>query len=420
MKHSRNDKGFTLVEMVVAMAIFLFVILAANQAFQSVVASSTQQTKSLASNIDGIVGLELLRYDVEHAGYGLPWRFQSYTGAISFRNLGGSANVEAEVANEALAKGMDSASLNAVQSANIKAIDAGTCGKEVNGSDATNVGGGPDYLVLRSVLAPLNRGAGDASRKWSYLNYSSSGGSNHSYLRKWNNAEDLGANDRATAILSTFTSSGSEEKVLLMNGLDFEVRVGTNGALPAGDPFKPNDRSEVVVAYGIANSANAGSALRMPYHRTDYYLFRPAVMPQTCNPGTGILYKAVVDQATGRFGTQYPLLNCVADLQVEFEYDAKDDGNISYLSGATLASLRAAEIRDHLKIVRVYLLVQEGKRDDSFNYPGDSIQVGDRARPTTSGRTLSAADMASLFTADWRKYRWKLYTIVTRPKNLVQ
>lgn len=416
----RNDNGYTLVEMLVAMGIFLFVILAANQAFQRIVAISSQNSSSLVSNIEGVVGLELLRYDIEHAGYGLPWRFQSYTGAITFRNLAGSDNAEVIVANEALAKGIDSASLNAVNSGDIRALAAGTCSKEVNGSDSANVSGGPDYLVVRSVMAALNRGTGDVSRKWSYLSYASNGTENQSYLKKWYNAEDLGPDDRATAILSTFTSSGTEEKVLLMDGLDFEVKIGAGGALPAGEPFKPADGSHIVVAYGIANSPGPGSVLRMPYHRTDYYLSRPGSAPPTCNPGTGVLYKAVVDQATGRFANPFPLLNCVADLQVEFEYDEKDDGNISYLSGSTLNTYDAADIRDHVKAVRVYLLVQEGRRDDSFNYSGDSIKVGDPALPITSGRTLSATEMATLFTNDWRKYRWKLYTIVTRPKNLVQ
>lgn len=418
MNATRNQNGLTLVELIIAMAIFLFVSLAANQIFQRIVASASRESKSLMTNIEGIVGLELLRYDIEHAGYGLPWRFQSYSGAITFRNLAGTANAEVVAANEALAKGMNSTSLNAVTSRNIQALGAGTCDTEVNGTGTTNVGGGPDYLVVRSALSTLSRGAGDVTRKWSYLNFSSAG-TNHSYLTRWNNAEDLSANDRAITIHSTFTPTGDQEKELLMDGQDFEVKIGTGGALPAGEAFKPVDGSQVVVAYGLANSAAAGSALRMPYHRTDYYVARPASMPPTCNPGTGILYKAVVDHATGGFATPFPLLNCVADLQVEFEIDENSDGITTPVSAALLNTYSAADIRKYLKIVRVYILVQEGKRDDSYNHPGATIQVGDPAR-ATSGRTLSAAEMAALFTADWRKYRWKLYTIVTRPKNLVQ
>ena len=77
-------------------------------------------------------------------------------------------------------------------------------------------------------------------------------------------------------------------------------------------------------------------------------------------------------------------------------------------------------LRQRLKLVQVYILSHEGKKDRSYSYPRDSIQIGDRARQTSSGRTLSAADMTSLFGVDWRNYRWKIYTIVTRPKNLVQ
>jgi len=408
----RNDRGFTLVELIVAMGMFIGIMMIASYAFERIIATSGQQVKSAESNIEGIVGLEMVRYDIEHAGYGLPWGFQNYSGAIKFK----IGTQEVDVGNEVLAKGVDSNVFNAVRTRDIQAFTAGTSTKEVNNTSVANVGGGPDYLVIRSTAASLSKTA----RKWTYVNYSSN---DKSYLKKWNNpADDFAPYDRIITLRSSFTATGKEDKILLMNGDSFEVTLPPDLSLPAGSNFKPADATQTVAAYGVREfSSSVTPKLRMPYNRTDFYVNRPATnMPQECNPGTGILYKAMANHTSGGFDPIYPLLDCVGDMQVEFEYDQDDDGNITYLPPASLSALSAAEIREHLKNVRVYILAHEGKKDRSYTYPRDSIQVGDRARPTTSGRALSAADMTSLFGADWRNYRWKIYTIVTRPKNLVQ
>lgn len=412
----RNDKGFTLVEMVVAMSIFMVILIIASYGFERVLKDSSQQARSAQSNFEGVVGLEMLRYDIEHAGYGLAYGFQNYSGTIQFRNLGGTPNQELAVAANVPMNGMDSTTLNAVRSTDIHAFSAGTSTREVNGSAVVNPAGGPDYLALRSTISALD----DASRKWTYVNYSTNTATNDnvSYLKRWESADDLSSADRFITVKSTFTDAGQETKTLLMEAStnDFEVGLTGGGALPSGEAFKPSAKSEVVVAYGI-RSASA-SALRMPYNRTDYFVSRPAAnMPQSCNPGTGILYKVMLDHGTGTFGTYYPLLDCIGDMQVEFEYDANDDGNISYLTPAGLNMLSADDIRAHLKNVRVYILAHEAKMDRNYNYPKDSIQVGDSKR-SSSGRTLTSSNMATLFTTDWRKYRWKIYTMIIRPKNL--
>lgn len=412
----RNSKGFTLVELIVAMGIFVVVIAMAGYGFERVIATTGQQSRSAQSNFEGVVGLEMLRYDVEHAGYGVAWTFQNYSSDIKFRNLGGTADQELVAAANAPLDGFNSTNLNAVRAKNILPFAAGTSSKEVNHTAVTNAAGGPDYLVIRSTVSSLD----DSARKWSYVNYSTDSSSNLSYMKRWNNGEDLSSNDRIIAVLSTFTTDGKEKKILLQDGADnFELNLTGTGAMPAGDAFKPATPADVVVAYGIRSAA--ASALRMPYNRTDYYVTRPDTeMPTHCNPGTGILYKAMVSHATGGFETPYPLMDCIADMQVEFEYDADDNGNITYLPPAALTALTAEDIRQHLKNIRIYILTHEGKVDKSYRYPGNSIQVGDSRRPVSSGRTLTATEMSTLFTSNWRNYRWKIYTMVTRPKNLAQ
>ena len=413
-----NNKGFTLVEMVVAMGIFVVIIAMSGYGFERVLNSSSQQARSAQSNFEGVVGLEMMRYDLDHAGYALPYGFQNFTGGanIKFKNLGATPNKELAVAPNVPVAGMDSTSLNAVQTDNIQAFSAGSSTKEVNGSTSTNAKGGPDYLVVRSTISALDNSA----RKWNYVAYTNSTSANLSALQLWQTADDLTSADRFITVSSTFDSAGTEKRLLLQDGTDnFEVSLSNSGALPAGDHFRPSTQGEVVTAYGVRSATL--SALRMPYNRTDYYVSRPVDnMPKHCNPGTGILYKAMVDHATGGFDAAYPLLDCIGDLQMEFEYDPNDDGNFSYLTPTALTALTANEIRSHLKNVRVYILSHEGKLDKGFKYPADSIQVGDSRRPASSGRTLTSTDMSTLFTPDWRNYRWKIYTIVTRPKNLAQ
>lgn len=396
-----NNKGYTLVELIIAMAMFVVVMMISSSAFERVLSSSGQQMKSAESNIEGVVGLEMVRYDIEHAGYGLPFQFANNV-----------AYSEVEVLNESLAKGMNSNTFNINDTSNIQAIDAGTCDTEVNGTN--NLGAGPDYLVIRSSVAGLS----DTARKWAYVNHSTNKATNTnlSFLKKWNTAEDFVQNDRIVTIRSSYTTTGTETKTLLMNGSAFEVALPANLALPPGANFKPADASDQVVAYGIRPGT-----LLMPYNRADFYVDRPTSnMPQECNPGTGILYKAVADHSGG-FGFPYPLLDCVGDMQVEFEVDTSGTdklGNFAYRQD--LVGLSAANIRDQVRTVYFYILAHEGKKDAKFRYPGDSIQVGDRARPASSGRTLDSDRMATLFGADWRNYRWKIYTIATRTKNVGQ
>lgn len=413
----RNSKGFTLIELLVAMSIFIIIMIMAANGFERVLSTAGQQSMSAQSNFEGVVGLEMLRYDIEHAGYGVPSTFQNYTSAIKFRNLGGTADQEVVAAANVPLDGFNSTTLNATRASNIQPISAGTSTKEVNHSAVANAAGGPDYLVVRSTVSSLD----ESARKWSYVNYSTdSSSTNLSEVKQWDDGPNLSSNDRLIAIRDTFTSDGMETKELQQktNG-DFEVNLSASGAMPAGDAFKPRTGNDVVVLYGVRSAA--ASPLRMPYNRTDYYVTRPASgTPTRCNPGTGILYKAVVNHATGGLDTTYPLMDCIADMQVEFEYDPNNDGITTDLPATGLAAISGLDMRQSLKNIRIYILTHEGKMDKSYQYPGDSIHVGNPKKGTSSGRTLTASEMNTLFTSDWRKYRWKIYTMVIRPKNLAQ
>ena len=72
-----NKRGFTLTELIVVMGIFLTIMLITASAFKTIVNNSSQQSKSVETQIGGIVGLEIFRADLAQAGFGLPWAFRS-------------------------------------------------------------------------------------------------------------------------------------------------------------------------------------------------------------------------------------------------------------------------------------------------------------------------------------------------------
>ncbi|HZV82821.1 MAG TPA: prepilin-type N-terminal cleavage/methylation domain-containing protein, partial [Geobacteraceae bacterium] len=73
----QGEQGFSLTELIVVMAIFLTIMLITSSTFKTIVNQSSQQSKSIETQIEGIVGLEVLRSDMEQAGFGLPWSFQN-------------------------------------------------------------------------------------------------------------------------------------------------------------------------------------------------------------------------------------------------------------------------------------------------------------------------------------------------------
>src|SRR4030067_2067505 len=87
----KKESGFTLIELLVTMVIFVFAIAAASQMLIDMLSQFKQQGKIAETQIEGNVGLELLRRDIEHAGYGLPWNpttLPVYSEADDFTDTG--------------------------------------------------------------------------------------------------------------------------------------------------------------------------------------------------------------------------------------------------------------------------------------------------------------------------------------------
>ena len=45
-------------------------------AFNTIITNSSKSSKIEESNIEGMIGLEMMRHDLEQMGFGLPWGFE--------------------------------------------------------------------------------------------------------------------------------------------------------------------------------------------------------------------------------------------------------------------------------------------------------------------------------------------------------
>lgn len=406
VRNMLNNRGFSLVELIVVMGIFMTIMLITSYTFENIFSKGGQQLKSAESSTQGIVGLEMLRSDLEHIGYGLPWAVTAAPAGIS--EAAGGANTPVS--------GINAASYNDFPPSAVRSDFAVLSAGSMMITDATT-NPGVDYLVIKSANVALN----GAARKWAYVNYSTnqSTGSNESYVKKWGvMADDFAGGERVITIVSSFSTTGVPNKQLVVDSggsFSYSIPNPVPTVFQPAASYKPGDGSQLYVVYGIDPDNN----LTMPFNRADYYVKKDGNRPSSCNPGTGILYKGVVRQDDGTF-IEYPLLNCVGDMQVEFELDSNNNGNITYsptLTDSSGNALTPAEIRSQLKNVRAYILAHEGSKDRNYTYNKNTIQVGDPARGS-SGRTLSTTDLQTFFGSDWRNYRWKVYTIVVQPKNL--
>ena len=380
----KQERGFTLIELLITMVIFILVIAAGSQIFTSLLTQFKQQSKIAETNIEGIVGLEILRQDIERAGYGLPW------------NLSGASYQEAAVNSttpwidrdfndgppDNPARGTDPAGASNPPGG----IRSGNNVNPLNGSDV---------LVIKATSIARS----NPSQRWTTLK------STAPQVRTWTPAnENLSGTDRVIVLNPGATELNS--RALVVNGAAFS----TTYSNVTSAPWIPTDVTETRIVYAVDPDTN----LRMPFNRADYYIRIPTTMPQRCANNTGILYKATVNQSNGLL-TELPLLDCVADMQAIYRRDTNDDGTIDNITD-DISALTARQIRDQVKEVRVYILAHEGQYDRNYTYSNSTITI---PTPPDPGAGLgSIFDFNTSGITNWQNYRWKLYTIVVKPNNL--
>lgn len=385
-----TEKGFTLVELMITMVIFVLVIAAASQIFTGLLTQFKQQSKIAETNIEGIVGLDLLRQDLEHTGLGLPWNIPSGTtySEASSTTICGTANPS---------------TYNDSTSNPPRAVISGN-------NNCTN---SSDYLVIKAVNVATN----DPSSKWTELVYASSCASPYSSFatnvckRAWSpSTEDLSSSDYVIVVSPGTTSS--TERLLNANSGIFTATSLSN----INSSWLPTSASDNVrIVYGLRGSGNAP---QRPFNRADYYISTSNV-PQRCAANTGVLLKATMDY-NGGFN-QWPLLDCVADMQVDYWLDADNDGNINWPPSDDISGLTAVQIRDRVKEIRVYIVAHEGQKDINYDFSMNNTRefLSTTEILGVNSRTLNFANLKNqIGNPEYKYYRWKIYTIVVKPVNL--
>ena len=413
----RSRKGFTLVELVIVMMVFMIVIAITTDAFKVILTQMIKVAKSEESNIEGVIGLEMFRHDLQQAGFGLPF---SYLAPIEYYEAG---YAPANSYNDGTG-----GATSAVPRAIVAGEELGAVTSS-DGSASFNIVAGTDYLALKGSTLGMTA----AAQRWTYLQYAQ-------LPRTWESG-NLAQKDRVIVLKKTFTNATYTNQ-LVFNPARRDIYWAEYDATGLADPaFNPTLPEEVYYIYGIRSHVT-NAEVGMPFNRVDYFVARPqnaADMPAYCAPNTGNLYKGSLnheDNPPGGRLTYIPLLDCVADMQVIFGWDLDDgsgnegqDGAIDTystplgaggvitvqpagnMSRVTTAMADPERLRNALKVVKVYLLVQNGRLSAGYTYPTSTVVLGNAAVDgITKTYTLSA---------DARRYRWKTYQLVVSPKNLV-
>lgn len=366
-----KEHGFTLVEIMVYLVILGIIMTAVFNSFIKVTQPTFRQAEIAETKLETGLGMDLLRTDIEHAGFGLFWIIP--TG-------GGLAYGEPAPFSHP----------NEVPRA-IESTD--------NSANSLN---NADYLVVRAT----NVARGRASQTWGYVGRDAG----HNIVVQSMGDDAFNGADRVLVIRPEIAPG--QYRQLVMNGNAWVANptaAGMTNYAPATSPNDPN--GERYLIYGIDDAAAS-----RPFNRTDYYISN-ANVPTHCAPGTGVLVKAVVNQADDNF-TIMPVVDCVADFQVVYHLDTDGDGGWDTIGDAgSIAGLNPQQIRDQLKEVRCYVLAHEGGVDTYYTHGTATMNVGevDAGGNLLAGRQFNVSGIAG---ANWANYRWKVYSIAVTPENL--
>ena len=386
-------KGYTLVELIVAMTVFMVVLMIASTSFDTILKHSSRLTRTEESNIEGVIGLEMLRHDLAQAGFGM---FTEYDSTMPIPNYPEAASPLAAALNiSATGGGVP----RPIAARNNLVVTADSSFSTVADSD---------YLAVRATSASTNRNA----QRWTFVQYSTTG----KPPKKWPSAaENIEDGTKVVMVRRIFSSTGYVNRLVVDSSGNYSVSFDGNSAFTG--VFRPVDPSDFIYVFGLTDSSP-----RMPFNRTDYFVAKGNV-PQVCANNTGVLYKTVVNHSNGQL-EYIPVLDCVANMQVVFGWDINQDGKVDTYSNADGSSVNgtgsvadvqatlgdAALLRQRLSMVKVYILTQVGKYDGGYTATSP-IRVGDDDEGSLTKDYILTGNMFN--------YRWKLYKIVVRPKNIV-
>ncbi len=415
-----DKRGFSLVELLVVMGITVFVLAATSKILTTMITTMKQQSKIAETSIESVVGLEILRRDIQSAGFGLPsgrvigistysnidWDdLDNYTEVVDPEGTDPNPNIDPEDFNDS------------DPNAEYAASDTKAPPRAFISADPDWTVNDSDYLVMKGA----NLGRTPASGKFHTLVYNED--SNSVDINEWK-YENAKSNP-------LFNANLQDNDYVMVVSLRDKKNVGlvedsgtANKYYTTFDDtsnFEPNDNKETRLIYGI----DSDDVPVAPFNRADYYISDINV-PSQCAPGTGTLVKASMQHSDGKLGKELPILDCVADMQVVYGIDDKDengnDGQDGVIDRDTdvitgFGILNASDIMAQVKEVKIYILLHEGRADPRRKfYP-------DPANPSVTTITVGEGlgrnfDLSTLDATRWNNYKWRVLKLVERPSAL--
>ncbi|EDP73447.1 hypothetical protein, partial [Hydrogenivirga sp. 128-5-R1-1] len=175
--------------------------------------------------------------------------------------------------------------------------------------------------------------------------------------------------------------------------------------------------TKVYVAFPIRDVVYNGTSngCLVSYCEQITYTLSNANLISRCNPGTYNLVRRIGTANTGG----EPILNCVSDWKITVDIDLDGNGVIdstetdltfNNLDVDLNGTIENSEIRNNLKAVNVYILIQDGKYDPEYTYTQVSNCGADKC-VSINGELLKLP-------ANYIHYRWKPLKIKIKPMDL--
>ncbi len=337
-----NKRGLTLLELLVVIAIFVIAITATLTFLSTYTKRTSQEMSKTKTTQTGIISELVLARDIAMAGMGVPIEEGNQFVPISSLNNQGPNN-----SDELIIKGSVISS------------------------------GANDYFKWGYNTSYIN--SGDVNINVSALpetGNSSNYPSDFFTLRRSNYQHPFETGDRIV-FLNAETKELVSGKIYKINGV-----TPSSISLDTATDFSAMDKSVLIFSLGGISVSNFSQYLAQ---FTGYKL--SSSTQSYCAGGAHSLVRMYGSSSM-------PVLDCVLDFQVQFGLVDSNSGAITWVND--LSAYTPSELKEKLRLVKVFIVKQYGKKDDHYTYPNTSI---------------STADNTITLTSEQRHYRWRTISL---------
>ncbi|AGF78818.1 prepilin-type N-terminal cleavage/methylation domain-containing protein [Desulfocapsa sulfexigens DSM 10523] len=335
-----KNRGFTLVELVIAMFIITIILTLSSQTFRSLIMGANSQKNITETELGKIIGTEMIRLDLEHVGFGI-------------------------ASNEAnLPMAWDGTTLTLRSTINNG--NAGTIGWLLLNC---TVGSVPTVIVDRRQDTTVNTAVLLSKDKQFVANQS---------IAAQTTAQCLTCQDLNTNLTPA------------------------NNYIASAYPY-------VATVSDGCSTATGGQ-----YCNIITYSISTTNTLTKCATGTRNLLRRVGGDALNGTGGDR-ILECVADIQIRFDWDLNNDGDLLDAGEVNLTTIpvgsTTSDIISSMKNIDMYVLMQSGAMDPNYTFSGDLTMNG----------ALPAANAADGFNTaavtNFSQYRWKVLKVSAKPMS---